>query len=337
MDRRRAVGVALVLVSAFAFGSGALFAKPAYAAGVDWHVLSSWRFLFGAALSWIWLLAWPANRRALRALDRRVVAVSVGLGVLYVGNSGTYFAGLETVDASLAALIVYVYPALVAVLTLRFGRRLQGARAWDKLPAAHATSILWDVVCLLGLALVGVVLAVGGIDATARPPIEGLLLIVASPVIYAIWIVLAARLSRERAEADAGGRAGAAASAATALMMTATATTYWLSAIAVGREVWPAEVPAGAWFGLVGVGVVSTFVAIQTFYVGAQRVGAAQAALISTIEPVWTIGLAAILLGESLAPVQLVGGALILAGVVLAQTGPAAIRLPRPTVRLADE
>jgi drug/metabolite transporter (DMT)-like permease len=320
VDRRRAVGVALVLVSACAFGSGALFAKPAYAAGVDWHVLSSWRFLFGAALSWLWLLAWPANRQGLRALDRRVVAVSLALGVLYVGNSGTYFAGLETVDASLAALIVYVYPALVAVLTLRFGQRLQGARAW----------------AALGLALVGVALAVGGIDATAAPPIQGLLLIVASPVIYAIWIVLAARLSGERAEADDGGRAGAAASAATALMMTATATTYWLSAIAVGREVWPGEVPAGAWFGLVGVGVVSTFVAIQTFYAGAQRVGAAQAALISTIEPVWTIGLAAILLGESLAPVQLVGGALILAGVVLAQTGPGALR-PRPVVRLADE
>lgn len=320
------MGTALVLVSACAFGSGALFAKPAYAAGVDWHVLSSWRFLFGASLAWLWLLAWPANRQALRSLDQRLVAVSLALGVLYVGNSATYFAGLETVDASLAALIVYVYPALVAVLTLRFGRRLQGARAWGA----------------LGLALVGVVLAVGGIDTTDAPPIEGLLLIVASPVIYAVWIVLAARLSGERKAAGdedpAGGdRAGAAASAATALMMTATATTYWISAIAIGRPVWPSEVPAGAWFGLVGVGVVSTFVAIQAFYAGAQRVGAAQAALVSTIEPVWTISLAALLLGESLQPVQLAGGALILLGVILAQTGPQGSRPPQPAVRIADE
>ena len=326
MDRRRALGVALVLISACAFGSGALFAKPAYAAGVDWHVLSSWRFLFGASLAWLWLLAWPARWRALRALDRRLVAVSLALGVLYVANSGTYFAGLETVDASVAALIVYIYPALVAVLTLRFGQRLQGARAWSA----------------LGLALVGVVLAVGGIESQDAPPIEGLLLIVASPVIYAVWIVLAARLSGEREDtgsegADHGERAGASASAATALMMTATAATYWISAIAVGRPVFPAEVPAGAWFGLVGVGVVSTFVAIQTFYAGTQRVGAAQAALISTIEPVWTISLAAILLGESLQPVQLAGGALILLGVIVAQTGPAGLRPPQPAVRIADE
>jgi drug/metabolite transporter (DMT)-like permease len=327
VDRRRALGVALVLVSAFAFGSGALFAKPAYAAGVGWHVLSSWRFLFGASLAWLWLLAWPAHRQALRSLDRRLVAVSLALGVLYVGNSATYFAGLETVDASLAALIVYIYPALVAVLTLRFGRRLQGARAWGA----------------LGLALVGVLLAVGGIDTTDPPPLEGVLLVVASPVIYAIWIVLAARLAGERGEpGEAGGDgrdggAGAAASAATALMMTATATTYWLAAIALGLPVGPGDVPAGAWFGLVGVGVVSTFVAIQAFYAGTQRVGAAQAALLSTIEPVWTIGLAAILLGETLRPVQLAGGALILLGVVLAQTGPRALRPPQPVVRIADE
>ena len=30
MDRRRALGIGLVLLSAFGFGSGSLFAKPAY-------------------------------------------------------------------------------------------------------------------------------------------------------------------------------------------------------------------------------------------------------------------------------------------------------------------
>ena len=54
-------------------------------------------------------------------------------------------------------------------------------------------------------------------------------------------------------------------------------------------------------------------------------------------EPVWTISLAAIVLGESLQPIQLAGGALILVGVVIAQTGPAASRSPQPAVRIADE
>ncbi len=311
MDRRRGLGIALILLSAFAFGSGPLFAKPVYAGGVDWHTLSAWRFLFGAAMAWLWLLASSQRRAGLRRLPRRAIVVGLALGVLYTGNSGTYYAGLETVPASLAALIVYVYPALVAVLTLRFGHRLEGRRAW----------------AALGLALAGVALSVGGIPAGTAPPALGLALIIASPVIYTVWIILSAHLSGERRSGDSGGGAGAA--AATALMMSATAVTYWLSALVVGRPVAPAAIPPDAWLGLVGVGVIATFVAIQALYAGTQRIGAAQAALVSTIEPIYTIALAALLLGERLAPVQLVGGALIIVGVVLAQTAPGALRPAR--------
>jgi drug/metabolite transporter (DMT)-like permease len=97
----------------------------------------------------------------------------------------------------------------------------------------------------------------------------------------------------------------------------------------------PAQVPATAWFGIAGVGLVSTFIAVQTFYAGAHRIGAARASLISTIEPIWTISLAGLLLGESLTSIQLFGGALIIGGVVLSQTGGAPA--PTPELRLADE
>jgi len=322
VDRRRLVGIALVLVSALAFGSGGLFAQPVYAAGVGWHVLSAWRFGFGALLAWLWLLASPERRRGLRLLDRRSAAIAVALGILYTGNSGTYYAGLESVSVSLASLIVYIYPAVVAVMTLRFGRRLQGRRPW----------------IALGLALVGVVLAVGGIPAGELPPLGGLALIVASPIIYSVWIVLSARLAGERRETvGRDGDGGADAAAATALMMTGTATTYWLTALAAGAPVGPRLIPAAAWPGLVGVGVVATFVAIQTFYAGARRIGAAQAALVSTIEPIWTISLAAILFGQTLGPTQLLGGAFIIVGVLIAQAPAEAFSSIRPGVRMADE
>jgi drug/metabolite transporter (DMT)-like permease len=324
MDRRRLVGVVLVLVSACAYGSGALFGKPAYETGIDWLILSSWRFLVGALASWIFVLASASRRAALRTLDRRAVGASIALGLLYLGNSGTYYAALETVDASLAALIVYIYPALVAVLALRLGRRLEGRRAWGA----------------LALALVGVALAVGGIDPDVAPPPTGLALIVASPIIYAVWIVLAARLSGERPDGATGssfGSVGNAIAAAAALMMTATATGYWCLALGIGRAVLPSQIPPAAWPNLVGIGLVATFIAIQAFYAGTKRIGAAQASLLSTIEPIWTISMAALLLGESLGPIQLAGGMLILVGVVVSQTGPSATGAPRPAVRLADE
>ncbi|MBA3778729.1 MAG: DMT family transporter [Chloroflexi bacterium] len=316
LDRRRLAGLGLVVVSACAFGSGALFAKPIYASGMDWLGLLAWRFLFAALLSWAWLLAWPSARQGLRRLPRRQVLGLVALGVLYIGNSSTYFAALETVSASLAALIVYLYPALVAVLSIRFGRRLEGRRAW----------------LALAMATLGVGLAVGGIDPSTAPPGSGLLLALASPVIYSVWIVLSARLGGERPE-QSEFRAGETSqpapdsvdpAPASAVMLTATAVVYWVAAVLGGRPVNPMDVPAQAWPALVGVGVVSTALALQSFYAGVRRVGAANGALISTVEPIWTISLATLLFGELLTAVQVAGGVLVIGAVLLMHAGSAA-------------
>ena len=55
MPRAAAVGIGLTVVSAFAFGSGPLFAKPVYETGLGWHVLMAWRFVIGAGLAWLWV------------------------------------------------------------------------------------------------------------------------------------------------------------------------------------------------------------------------------------------------------------------------------------------
>jgi len=317
MDRTRLTGIALVVVSACGFGSGALFAKPIYANGVNWMTLLSWRFVFAAALSWGWLLVWPSRRRALRALSRRRVLVLLALGIFYMANTGTYYAGLETVDASLAALIVYIYPTVVAVISIRFARRLQGRRAWGA----------------LALATAGIALALGGINPQHAPPLLGLVVMTASPLIYAVWIVLAARMSGERRESpDAEATppydsetttdSEPADSAPTAaIMLSATAVGWTAAAVAFGRPVLPSEVPIDAWWALFGIGLLATAVAMQGFYAGARRIGAAQASLVSTVEPVYTIALAALLLHESLTPIQILGGIMVIMGVVVAQTG----------------
>ena len=79
------------------------------------------------------------------------------------------------------------------------------------------------------------------------------------------------------------------------------------------------------------------FLAIQTFYAGARRIGAAQAALVSTVEPVYIVVLAAVFLDQHLEPVQLAGAALILVGVVIAQTGPRPRGAPEPATPLEGE
>jgi drug/metabolite transporter (DMT)-like permease len=221
-------------------------------------------------------------------------------------------------------VLVYIYPAIVAVLSIRYATRLAGRRPW----------------IALGIALAGVVLALGGIDVAEAPPAGGIALVLASPVIYAGWIILSARLAGERTDrlaheaTDAGGRDSA---VAATLMMTATAAVFVAAGLATGRQLLPGQIPAGAWPPLVACAVLSSFLAIQTFYAGSRRIGAAQAALVSTVEPLIILGLAAVFLDDVLEPLQLVGAALVLGGVIVAQMGPRAAAAPQPARPLDAE
>jgi len=325
VDRRRLIGIALVVVSATGFSSGTVLSKPIYATGLDWLQLVAWRFTIGAVLAWAWLLASPGRRSGLRRLSRRQVVLAIGLGVWYTGNAGTYYAALETVPASLAGVLVYLYPAVVAVLSIRYATRLSGRRPW----------------VALGVALCGVVLVLGGIDLSVSVPVGGLMLVLASTMIYAGWIILSARLAGERSdrladEAGGGEHAGDAA-AATALMITATGAVFVTLAVVTGRPLAPPSIPSAAWPGLAAVGFASTFLAIQTFYAGSRRIGAAQAALVATVEPILIVGLAWLALHEVLSPLQLVGAGLVIVAVVVAQTAERPRGAPQPAQPLEAE
>jgi drug/metabolite transporter (DMT)-like permease len=67
--------------------------------------------------------------------------------------------------------------------------------------------------------------------------------------------------------------------------------------------------------------LIATVLPVVTFLAGLQRIGATNAAMLSTLEPVVTVLLSALLLGESLKPVTLLGGGLILAAVLLLTRG----------------
>jgi drug/metabolite transporter (DMT)-like permease len=326
MDRRSAVGIGLVVVSAAGYGSGTVLAGPIYATGVDWLTLVAWRFVIGATLGWIWVAVSPGHRAAVARLGGRQTVIALALGALFTGNAGTYYASLETVPAALAGVLVYTYPVLVAVLSLRFATRLPGRRPW----------------VALVLAVLGTVLALGGIDVRSAPPPSGLLLVWASAFIYSVWIILSARLSGERrhrlaTEAPAATSPVGDAAVTTTVMMTATAVVFSLAAVLTGRSMDPRTMPAEAWPPLLLVGFLASFLAIQTFYAGTRRIGAAKAALISTFEPPIIVVLAWLLLDQRLAPIQLAGAALILTGVVLAQTSPRGRGAPEPATPLEAE
>ena len=326
MDGRRATGIALVLISAVGFGSASVLTRPIYDTGLGWLGLVTWRFLIGAALAWLWVAASAHRRSAVRHLSRRQIAVTIGLGALFTGNAGTYYAALETLPVPLASVLVYTYPVIVALLSLRFATRLPGRRPW----------------AALALAMTGVVLTLGGIDVTTAPPVEGIVLVMLSSLIVSIWTVASARLSGERRDRlgheDAGTtRSTGDAAVTTAIMITSSAIVFSGMSVAGGGSMDPADVPAAAWPGVFAIGFLASFLAIQAFYAATRRIGAAQAALLATVEPVIIIVLAWVFLGQRLEPIQMVGAILIIVSVIVAQTAPRPHGAPEPAMPLDAE
>ncbi|MHA7187956.1 EamA family transporter, partial [Burkholderia pseudomallei] len=86
---------------------------------------------------------------------------------------------------------------------------------------------------------------------------------------------------------------------------------------------WPRA--AAGWAALVAIALVSTVAAMLAFFAGLARLGAARTSMLSTLEPVVTVALAAELFGETLTPLQWAGGVAILAAVLwLVRAGDAA-------------
>ena len=282
-DRRR--GVALCLVSACGFGLMAIIAKEAYRAGLGVTSLLAARFVVAAAIFWALVAVRPTPRRA----PPRLVAACLGLGAIgYAAQAGLFFSALEHIDASLTSLLLYTYPALVfcAAVALR--------REHFTAPKAAALALASG-----GAALVLLGGGTGGMEAT------GVLLALGAAMTYTAYILVADGIVA-RVDPFLLG----------ALVTTGAAATF-LVAGGVGGSL---EVTAGGWIWIVAIALVSTVLPIVTFVAGLRSVGASTASIVSTVEPVVTVGLAVALFGESLGPAQVLGGVLVLAAVVALQS-----------------
>jgi drug/metabolite transporter (DMT)-like permease len=291
-------GALLCLASAAAFGAMGVFGKLAYDEGATVGTLLATRFALAAALLWLFV-ACSGGARDLRALPRRDLSIAFALGaVAYGAQAGGYFAALERLDASLLSLVIYTFPVMVTVTAIALGRE----------PASRRTA------AALVLASSGLFLVLAGAAAGALDPL-GTALGLGAAVVYTAYILIS-----EGVAARVGPLA------LSTLVCTGAAFTLTLAGFA-GGDLDPGSVSAAGFAWLAGLAVVSTVGAIGLFFAGLRRVGPTAASILSTLEPVVTVGLAFVAFGESLGPAQLAGGALVLLAVLAVRIAPTP---PRP-------
>ena len=290
MTRERE-GLLLCLVSAACFGAMPIFAKQAYAEGLGITPLLALRFAIAAAMLWT-LIA--LRRRTLGSL--RGLAAGAALGLLgYSVQAGLYFGALERIDAGLASLLLYAYPAFVTVAAIALRRESPSRR---KLGA-------------LGLASGGVALVLlgGGPD---EIDVVGAAMAIGSALFYTVFILVSDRVTAHTPPVPFA-----------ASVASGAAVTFGIAALFDGGI--SASTEGVMWAAIIAS--VSTVMPIVLFMAGLARVGPSTASIASTIEPPFTVALAWIVFGETLGPLQLAGGALVLSAVVLLQLRRAA---PRP-------
>lgn len=276
-------GALFVALSASAFGAMAIFGRLAYAGGTDVLGLLTLRFLVGGGL-----LAAVARRRGVVWPRGRALGGIVAMGAIgYVGQSLCYFVALQHAQASLVALLLYLYPAFVTLL----------AACWlgERLTVPKSGAL---VLCLAGSALM--------VGSGHGEPL-GVALALMAAVVYSLYIVAGARLTR-----------GVDPLATTAVVCLSAAAVFCTIALVRSVSGAPPRFPSTplAWAAVVAIALISTVTAMLAFFAGLARLGAARTSMLSTLEPVVTVLLAAVLLGERLTPLQWLGGAAVLSAVL---------------------
>ena len=274
----------------------AILARIAYASGIDTPTLLALRFAIAAAA----MLVVALMRRTPLPTGSTLGGV-VLLGALgYGGQAFSFFTALTLIPAGIVALLLYLHPALVALLSAGI--------LHERLTTPKRLA--------LGVALAGTVLtvapALGGPAGaeTSTGVAAGIAFAVAAAVFYSFYIIAGAWLGRR-----------VAAQPMSTVVIASAAAVFIAAALARGPA-WPQS--AAGWLAVLAIALVSTVGAITLYFAGLQRIGPPRAATLSTLEPVVTVTLAALVLGEAIAPVQIVGGALILAAVALIARSPPA-------------
>jgi drug/metabolite transporter (DMT)-like permease len=276
-------GILLIAISAASFGTLAIFGRFLYADGLDTFTMLFLRFGFAAVLMAVILVV-----RKERFPRGKILWQLIGMGALgYVGQSFSYLSAIKYASAGLVALLLYLYPMFVFILSVVILRE----------------KVTWVKVAALVLALVGTALTVdpeGG-------QLAGILFSLSAALIYSVYIIVGTNVMKHVSALQSS------------TVIFASAGTVYGILMAVNGVHLPAT--NTGWINIMGIVLVATVIPVVTFLAGLERIGPTNAAMLSTLEPVVTVLLAAWIFSERLQPIVMLGGGFILVAVILLTRG----------------
>ena len=284
-------GATFSTLSAISYAAAVVFVRYAYRAGITPGTAIFLRFAIASAVLLLFLMLSGRWTR----LPRSQATVLFLLGFLaYTTLGTTWFLALSTTPAWLVSLFVAFYPLLLSLSSWLFlGEALDRQKA-------------------LALALV----LSGGVALFWRPfeqtALTGILLMLLNIVVQTAYVLIGQRWTR-----------GVPPAVSTAWMTIGAMGGTFLYALFAGQLSLHFAAIGWAWATLFGV--ISTALAIMFLWWGINLLGPTRAAIIGSLEPLFSVLLSVVVLGETMTALQVVGGVLVIAGALLVR-----IRAKRP-------
>ena len=275
----RILGILLITISAAAFGTLAIFGRFAFSNGIDTYTLLFLRFGISAVI----MLAIMFLRRESIPKGKTLLQL-IGMGAIgYVGQSFAYLTAIRYASPGLVALLLYLYPVFVAILSIFI---------------LHEKIYRGKVIALL-IALAGTALTVG----PEGGQLAGILLALSAAIIYSFYIIVGTHVMQKVSPLQSSSIIFASAGIVYGVLT-------WING---------PHLPTGlsGWWIIAGIVLIATIIPVVTFLAGLKRIGATNASMLSTLEPVVTVILTSILFKDSLRPITMIGGCLILSAVIL--------------------
>ena len=293
-----------MLVSALAYSMFTVFGKNALEVLTPNQVML-WRFLMAVPIAWAIILVRSARGgpriRDVEWLPRFAAGRVFGMAAWFG------FAGLSRLSGALYIVVIYTYPAMVAVGSWLLGK-----------PAPRH---VWIAVFII---MVGIALTVPEIFGDGnRASVVGLVYTLANAVAYAAYVIYSERLVGGDRPADG-------------LIASAWSFTGSLAAaviVAFVNRTFTGPTTFDGWSAMVGLSTISTVLAGMAFFMGVRHLGPSHAALIASTEPVLTLVWVVVILDETLKGVQFIGAVLVIIGVMWSQRPEKSVNPPEPAVR----
>ena len=278
-------GFFFAALSAICYGTNPLGALNLYAQGYSPENVLFYRFFTAALLLFALIFAKGSHFK----ITLKEFGALVAFGFLFAVSSLTYYASFKYMDAGLASTLLFLYPLEVSVLMAIFFK--------EKIKA-------WTVVSI-AVSMSGVALLYRGDDGVPLST-AGLVLVFASSLSYAIYMVMANRINLQMGS----------------VKMTFYAICFCLVflllySVTFGSGLPPLFTQASSWGWGFMLGLVPTVLSLIFMVKAVKIIGSTPTAILGALEPVTAVAIGVLVFGEILTGRLVAGIILILGSVVL--------------------